>query len=124
MQTAVVPVLPAAQLQLGTQLQSSASQVQAKASISCNPISLSPSLDRQISEELAEYLSGQEQTIDNCRDLLGTCWDNMLANTVEDDESIERQPLMLEAGDPMLTMDEATTPDLLTPSASPSHNSV
>ncbi|EFO19591.1 hypothetical protein LOAG_08901 [Loa loa] len=116
---AVVPMITAAHLQSAT---SNLSQVPAKTPISLNPISLSPSLDRQISEELAEYLSGQEHTIDSCRDLLGTCWDTMLTDELEDDESAERQPLMLEGGDPMLAMDEVpNTPDLLTPLASPSH---
>lgn len=119
---AVVPMLTAAHLQSAP---ANTSQVPANSAISLNPISLSPSLDRQISEELAEYLSGQEQTIDNCRDLLGNCWDTMMTDEVEDDESVERQPLMLEGGDPMLALDEVpTTPDLLTPLASPSHSNI
>lgn len=123
-QAAVVPILTATHLQPAP---ANTSQIPTNSSISLNPISLSPSLDRQISEELAEYLSGQEQTIDNCRDLLGNCWDSMLTDDVEDDESIdfERQPLMLEGRDPMLALNEApSTPDLLTPLASPSHSNV
>uniref|UniRef100_A0AAF5RSX6 HSF-type DNA-binding domain-containing protein n=1 Tax=Wuchereria bancrofti TaxID=6293 RepID=A0AAF5RSX6_WUCBA len=119
---AVVPMLTAAHFQPAT---AATSQAPTKPSMSLNPISLSPSLDRQISEELAEYLTGQEQTIDNCRDLLGNCWDTMLTDEIEDDESFERQPLMLEGSDPMLALDEVpTTPDLLTPLASPSHSNV
>ncbi|CAG9540029.1 unnamed protein product [Cercopithifilaria johnstoni] len=121
---AVVPVLTATHLQPAP---ANTSQVSTNSPISLNPISLSPSLDRQISEELAEYLSGQEQTIDNCRDLLGNCWDTMMTDDVEDGESIEfeRQPLMLEGRDPMLAVDEVpSTPDLLTPLASPSHSNI
>lgn len=92
--------------------------------VPANPISLSPSLDRQISEELAEYLSGQEQTIDNCRDLLGSYWDGVMADEAEDEEPRQQQQqLMLESGDPMLALDDApSTPDLLTPLASPSND--
>ncbi|CAD6186342.1 unnamed protein product [Caenorhabditis auriculariae] len=42
-------------------------------------ISMSPSLERQISQELQDYLSGVDFSIDNCRDLLaaaGTEWNN------------------------------------------------
>ncbi|KAL3998923.1 HSF-type DNA-binding family protein [Acanthocheilonema viteae] len=118
-QAAVVPMLTATHLQPAP---ANTSQVSTN---SPNPISLSPSLDRQISEELAEYLSGQEQSIDNCRDLLGNCWDTMMTDDVEDGEPIERQPLMLEDRDPILALDEVpTTPDLLTPLASPSRNNI
>ncbi|KAM3720550.1 Heat shock transcription factor [Dirofilaria immitis] len=117
---AVVPVSTAAHLQ---SVSANTSQVPTNSSVSLNPISLSPSLDRQISDELAEYLSGQEQTIDSCRDLLGNCWDTIFTDEMEEDESAERQPLMLEGGDPILALDEVpTTPDLLTPLASPSRN--
>uniref|UniRef100_A0A8R1XQE9 HSF_DOMAIN domain-containing protein n=1 Tax=Onchocerca volvulus TaxID=6282 RepID=A0A8R1XQE9_ONCVO len=119
---AVVPVSTAAHLQ---PVSTNTSQVPTNSSISFNPISLSPSLERQISEELTEYLSGQEQTIDNCRDLLGNCWDTMFTDEVEDDETTERQPLMLESSDPMLALGEVpTTPDLLTPLASPPHSNI
>uniref|UniRef100_A0A0R3RZV6 HSF_DOMAIN domain-containing protein n=1 Tax=Elaeophora elaphi TaxID=1147741 RepID=A0A0R3RZV6_9BILA len=119
---AVVPMLTATNLQSAP---ANTSQVSTNTPISLNPISLSPSLDRQISEELAEYLSGQEQAIDNYRDLLGNCWDTMMADDVEDEESIERQPLMLGGRDPLLALDEVpTTPDLLTPLASPSHGNI
>lgn len=121
---AVVPMLTATHLQPTSS--NTAQLPSLNASTSLNAISLSPSLDRQISEELAEYLSGQEQSIDNCRDLLGNCWDAMMNDDVENGEStadFERQPLMLEGGDPILTLDEVpTTPDLLTPLASPSQN--
>ncbi|VDP21388.1 unnamed protein product [Onchocerca flexuosa] len=119
---AVVPVSTAAHLQ---PVSANTSQVPTNSSISFNPISLSPSLERQISEELTEYLSGQEQTIDNCRDLLGNCWDTIFTDEVEDDESTERQPLMLEGSDPMLALGEVpATPDLLTPLASPPHSNI
>uniref|UniRef100_A0A915Q1Y9 HSF-type DNA-binding domain-containing protein n=1 Tax=Setaria digitata TaxID=48799 RepID=A0A915Q1Y9_9BILA len=118
---AVVPVLAASHLQPAS---ANTSQVPTNPPMSLNPISLSPSLDRQISEELAEYLSGQEQAIDSCRDLLGNCWDTIMTDEV-DDESVERQPLMLEGGDPMLALDEVpTTPDLLTPLSSPSRSNI
>uniref|UniRef100_A0A1I7XGW0 HSF_DOMAIN domain-containing protein n=1 Tax=Heterorhabditis bacteriophora TaxID=37862 RepID=A0A1I7XGW0_HETBA len=38
-------------------------------------ITMSPSLERQISQELQEYLNGVDAGIDNCRDLLGGNWD-------------------------------------------------
>ncbi|VDN01513.1 unnamed protein product [Thelazia callipaeda] len=101
----------------------SLAQIPTNSAILLNPISMSPSLDRQISEELAEYLNGQEQTIDNCRDILGNFWDSILTDGVSD-EATDQRPLMLEGGDPLLALDEPpNTPDLLTPSTSPYHSS-
>ncbi|KHN72771.1 Heat shock factor protein 1 [Toxocara canis] len=84
-------------------------------------LTLSPSLDRQLSAELAEYLSCQEQGIDNCRDLIGGHWDlnlNLLDGCLDDEP--KQQQLMLQGVDPTLALsDEPTTPDLLTPNVSP-----
>uniref|UniRef100_A0A915BG04 HSF-type DNA-binding domain-containing protein n=1 Tax=Parascaris univalens TaxID=6257 RepID=A0A915BG04_PARUN len=86
-------------------------------------LTLSPSLDRQLSTELTEYLSSQEQSIDGCRDLIGGHWDlNLNLDSCLDDEPRQQQ-LMLQGVDPTLVMsEEPTTPDLLTPNVSPQRN--
>lgn len=86
-------------------------------------LTLSPSLDRQLSTELTEYLSSQEQSIDGCRDLIGGHWDlNLNLDSCLDDEPRQQQ-LMLQGVDPTLAMsEEPTTPDLLTPNVSPQRN--
>lgn len=86
-------------------------------------LTLPPSLDRQLSAELAEYLSSQEQSIDSCRDLIGGHWDlNLNLDDCLDDEPRQQQ-LMLQGVDPTLVLsEEPTTPDLLTPNVSPQRN--
>ncbi|VDK45623.1 unnamed protein product [Anisakis simplex] len=87
-------------------------------------LTLSPSFDRQLSAELAEYLSSQEQGIDSCRDVIGGHWDLNLDNCLEDESrqpQQQQQQLMLRGTvDPSVAMpDELGTPDLLTPNSSP-----
>lgn len=98
---------------------------------SFNPsvLTLSPSIDRQITAELAEYFTQQEQGIDNCRELLGSQWDLALEDLEEVPEQDDQQPklvqnsqLMLEGSDPLLALSAPATPDLLTPNVSPKNN--
>uniref|UniRef100_A0A0N5A8M8 HSF_DOMAIN domain-containing protein n=1 Tax=Syphacia muris TaxID=451379 RepID=A0A0N5A8M8_9BILA len=94
-------------------------------------LTLSPSIDRQITAELADYFTQQEQGIDNCRELLGAQWDLALGDLDEVTEQTEQQPkllqnsqLMLEGSDPLLALSAPATPDLLTPNVSPTNNSL
>lgn len=98
---------------------------------SFNPslLTLSPSIDRQITAELAEYFTQQDQGIDNCRELLGAQWDlglddvDDLVDQTDQEKPLQQQPqLMLEGSDPMLALSAPATPDLLTPSVSPQNH--
>lgn len=72
-------------------------------------LTLSPSLDRQICDELTDYLTGQENAIESCRELLGSTWDSIIDDEPEDVETQRQQrhqQLMLEGADPLLALDD------------------
>lgn len=92
-------------------------------------LTLSPSIDRQLTAEFAEYFTQQEQGIDNCRELLGAQWDLALDDLEDVPEQgdqqlkcVQNSQLMLEGSDPLLALSAPSTPDLLTPNVSPKNN--
>lgn len=105
------------------QLMNTSNQPPQNFSFSPAYLAISPSLDRQLSAELAEYLNSQEQGIDNCRELIGNQWDLNL-DALEDEPGPpkpQQQQLMLADVDPSLAQSAPPTPDLLTPNTSPVH---